>query len=145
MIDVLRLIYFYDVAYQQGQVSYQENNKIALFPFYYLLIGNYTCILNFSRTIPTNYFLRVRFLRNKRKFIESRHISPNVKDFAAPFTSLRFITIVNMAKKHHVVLASYFVCTNYVLILPCLMICALYFDYISMCFQAFKSCTTSVD
>ena len=60
------LLIFYDVAYQQGQVSYQENNKIALFPFYYLLIGNYTCIMNFSRTIPTNYVLRVRFVWHKK-------------------------------------------------------------------------------
>ena len=55
------LFIFYD-GYQQGQVSYQENNKIVLFPFYYLLIGNYTCIMNFSRTIPTYYILRVRFV-----------------------------------------------------------------------------------
>ena len=67
------LLIFYDVAYQQGQVSYQENNKIVLFPFYYLLIGNYTCIMNFSRRYPTNYILRVRFVWHKMPFIENRH------------------------------------------------------------------------
>ena len=87
------LIIFYDVCYQQGQVSYQENNKIAFFPFYYLLIGNYTCIMNFSRTIPTNYPLHVRFVWHKRKFIGNRHASVNIKSLAAPFNILNFSTI----------------------------------------------------
>ena len=50
--------------------------------------------MNFSRTIPTNYVLRVRFVWHK-KIIQNRHTSvyKNIKSLAAPFNILNFSTI----------------------------------------------------